>query len=411
MWPKDDDLEHIFKEGSSRHEYPYDPIAWGKMSMLLDRRRRRRLILWWSSGILGMILLYTGIMLMSDRTIHNEAQIELLSSEHDQFEENASIINSNSNTIINLESLTVSSNGNINKPPSVTHDHSKKATVINSNISFNTNRIEKIRQSEVNKTSTSDVLDNNTDFHILANKWPSQSRADIINIYSPLLISKLAIVYFVIPEINLPHPSLVLSSQKRDVSYSRLLISTFLGAETSWTPHGEFSSIDLSIGIKGGYNLSDKIAISVGANYRTDTYIAGHSDYKPVKGFWENGIAPTYIDANCKMIEISTGFSYAFNTHHKNGFIVSGLFVSNMMLKESYDYKFEDLTNNFESSWSGSNNTLFSNLELGIGYRRQLNNGNSIEFTPYSKIPISGIGHGNLMLSSFGLRLTYNLGI
>lgn len=59
---------------------------------------------------------------------------------------------------------------------------------------------------------------------------------------------------------------------------------------------------------------------------------------------------------------------------------------------------------NFSSSWTRSNTTWLNAIQLSPVYRFSNSGRSSVEIGPYFKIPLSGIGHGDIMLSSFGLK-------
>jgi hypothetical protein len=75
------------------------------------------------------------------------------------------------------------------------------------------------------------------------------------------------------------------------------------------------------------------------------------------------------------------------------------------MLEEKYYYRFEDPEDNWSNYLNSGNNTLFNSLELNVGYNHKLKNNIEITLEPYARLPINGIGHGQVMLSSGGIRL------
>lgn len=178
-----------------------------------------------------------------------------------------------------------------------------------------------------------------------------------------------------------------------------------LGAESSWTTNGEFSSIDLALGAQGQIFISNKFGFSLDINYLNDFYIAEKGDYKASSDFWKARTAPESTMAQNKMIEFGTGLSYYLSNYNQNGLFFGASVSSTYMINESYEYRYDDIRENFESSWIGENGKLFSSLKLNTGYRFGLSNNYYLQASPYLKLPLSGIGHGDIMLSSFGLNI------
>ncbi|RMG82685.1 MAG: hypothetical protein D6714_10985, partial [Bacteroidetes bacterium] len=54
------ELDKLFREGSEKYDFQYNPKAWEQMETLLDKAdRRRRLLIWWLSGVGLFILIFS----------------------------------------------------------------------------------------------------------------------------------------------------------------------------------------------------------------------------------------------------------------------------------------------------------------------------------------------------------------
>jgi len=457
MWPEDKDLELIFKEGSTKHDHSYDPAAWDQMSIMLDKQRRRKILLWVLGAAFALFAGgYTTYSLLNDVSNQNivtseqhnlstDSSSDIVSSpisvsENSYKNSNEELLETANNNVIISSTNTIDIVNNNqasikSSATSKTRDSSAATNRTNSTKRFADTQNSVTDDNNVNKAVTNNAIlvqQNNTSEQLTNvnleanNNYQVAGNLEIVtapaitpeiqkqaNISSVSNIGILPILPF-LTEIEVSQqPSLLEMTEFTDpIKPKRFLISGFAGIESSWTPNAEeFSSLDISLGIKTSYLLSNKLAVSLGANYRADTYTAGHTDYNAGEEFFEAGLVPMFTTADNDMLEISTGLFFTPSGAHNDGFLFSGQLISNIMLKENYNYNFEDATHNFESSWIGSNNTLFSNLELGVGYRRKLKNGHSADLSPYIKIPVNGIGHGKLKLSSFGLRMAINLGL
>ncbi len=170
------------------------------------------------------------------------------------------------------------------------------------------------------------------------------------------------------------------------------------------------SPAGLGAGILLGYHINKKFSIETGVlidekNYYTE---GGYFDRSRVPYFANNSNL-NIIDVNgdCKMIEIPLNLRYAFKTKGKNTWYATGGFSSYMMGREYYNYDYKDSWNSttYKSGYayhSGVKN-WFSIVNLGAGYERSLGTKTSLRIEPYIKIPVTGVGTGNLSITSMGL--------
>lgn len=182
----------------------------------------------------------------------------------------------------------------------------------------------------------------------------------------------------------------------------------------------EFSSVKSIAGKKGTITLgvlvnaaiSNKITVSSGLKYGLKNYQASTSDYElqnPARASMISG-----IDASCSILEIPLQVSYSlFNNNRKKIQVSSGL-SSYLMLKEEYNFKYTP------QSWykdyllvkNNANQHYLSVLNLSASYQIKPKSSN-IEWAiePYVKLPLGGVGEGDVRLKSSGisLNLTYDI--
>ena len=83
--------------------------------------------------------------------------------------------------------------------------------------------------------------------------------------------------------------------------------------------------------------------------------------------------------------------------------------LSNFMLREEYDYQFDESSDDFTGVFSGENHNFASQIELSTAYKLRTGGGYFIDAGPYLKLPLSGVGHGNVRLTSVGIRIGVSL--
>ena len=191
----------------------------------------------------------------------------------------------------------------------------------------------------------------------------------------------------------------------------KFILNANLGVEAAKTPLGDRSDADINLGFKVGYVAGSNLVLSAGLNYVKEGYVADGDDYSPPVGFWQNfgGTVPDEILAVCDMIDLSIGAAYHFSEVNDNGLVAQVNFISNYMVREEYDYRFSDPGSNDTFIFSGENQTLFSNAELGLAYKFKVGNRLIIDAGSYVKIPTRGIGHGSMRLTTVGVRLGISL--
>jgi hypothetical protein len=83
------------------------------------------------------------------------------------------------------------------------------------------------------------------------------------------------------------------------------------------------------------------------------------------------------------------------------------------MKRETYDYYYKDppsqTIENKSWTFNNANKHFFTILNLSAGYQRKLNRSLSLTAEPYIKIPLDGIGFGNLKLNSAGIAITLSV--
>ncbi len=207
-------------------------------------------------------------------------------------------------------------------------------------------------------------------------------------------------------ELTLENKSEVLDEKK-----PKFLFNVNAGVEIAQSPLGGLSDTDYSFGFNFGYAASSKLVVNAGVNYIRECYLAEGGDYSPPVGFWSatEGVAPEEILALCDMIDVSLGASYHFTGVQNNGLMARVSLLSNFMLREEYDYRFAQNSDDFTGVFRGDSETFLSQVELATSYKWRTGAGYFLDAGPYLKLPLNGVGHGNVRLTSIGLRVGISL--
>jgi len=109
------------------------------------------------------------------------------------------------------------------------------------------------------------------------------------------------------------------------------------------------------------------------------------------------------------MWEIPVNVRYNFPSGGKMKWFATAGLSTYLMTKESYNYE----ATKWGTPWGvGKTYTyetpyhnLFSILNLSVGYEQRLGKIGNLRLEPYLRVPLSGIGTGNLSIMSAGLNI------
>jgi hypothetical protein len=177
---------------------------------------------------------------------------------------------------------------------------------------------------------------------------------------------------------------------------------------------GALSSPGTNLGLTLERRLGSRWSIQTGVVYATKKYKAKGEDYHPPEGFWGYGDIPEETDAKCDVIDIPINLRYYFKPGAHHQFYASTGLSSYFMLTEDYHYHYESYGNSHKvDSWSvkNENQHFFGIYNLSVGYQRKLGKQWYLEIEPFIKVPLSGVGFGEVDLWSTGsmFSLKYNL--
>jgi hypothetical protein len=196
--------------------------------------------------------------------------------------------------------------------------------------------------------------------------------------------------------------------QKNFHFYAGLMV----GADFSTIKFQSVKGMGNSFGLLLGYHIShSKFNIETGfyldiKKYYTD---GEYFNKKNVPYFNNNpNVNINYVSGTCNMYEIPVNVRYNIaQTKNTSFFAVLGL-SSYLMHEENYNY---ELSTTGGSAWPSnvsyyhSTKNWFSIMNLSVGYEHRLGKIGDIRIEPYAKLPLSGVGKGNLAITSGGLNV------
>jgi hypothetical protein len=209
----------------------------------------------------------------------------------------------------------------------------------------------------------------------------------------------------VIPKEEVPKKK----EKKKRAGVGGFVFSLSAGPDISAAGLDDMGKLQPVYGVGLGYRLSEKFTLRTGMYVASKIYTASPSDYKP------EYTPPNFnylqkVDADCRVYEIPVTLAYQWGKRNHQWFASAGV-SSYLMKRETYDYLYKypsGQTYSYRRIIENENKHFLSAISLSSGYTRKLNNTFSISAEPYIKIPVSGVGWGNINLQSGGVLFSIN---
>jgi hypothetical protein len=164
-----------------------------------------------------------------------------------------------------------------------------------------------------------------------------------------------------------------------------------------------------NIGVAAGYHFNDKFSIHTGAIFTEKKYKVDGPDFTAPKGTPISYYKLDNVNGYCRMWEFPLLVRYTIGQGPKGSTFLSTGLSSYYMTEEHYDYSYYSALGSLASRTSEyeSNDThILSILHLSAGFERRMTRNLSVLIEPYAKLPLGGVGFGDIRLSSFGLNLS-----
>jgi len=188
-----------------------------------------------------------------------------------------------------------------------------------------------------------------------------------------------------------------------------IIIGLTAGLDLSTVKFTHGDNIGYNFGIKAGYQFSKHWSVYTGAIYTKKNYNLNGKDFHPPHPYFTLYVNLQNVEGYCKMWEIPLQAKYTFNPGAKTAFFASTGLSSYIMTRQYYNYSWKNNMNQpMTGSW-GTDSTfkhVFSILHLSAGFEKQLGKHMNWQIEPYAKIPLGGVGFGNIRLSSFGINFS-----
>lgn len=209
-----------------------------------------------------------------------------------------------------------------------------------------------------------------------------------------------------------PKESMGSNAQERE----RSVVSFLAGPDLTSVRGAGKSSLSENIGLAYSYPLTKALRVSVGATYAKKNYTSAYKFYAPSNPP-EMAQLPSNVSAVCDVLDVPLTASYTVLKGKKVKFNVSAGLSSYFMLKEKYTFDYEGGGSYGGSQKSavyevnGENQHIFGVADFSISIEKKINDKINIGVKPFVKMPLTGIGYGNVDLESKGVAFTLGMSL
>jgi hypothetical protein len=320
---------------------------------------------------------------------------------------NAFSINNGSELVNNLNTKTENENASI---PAIQNEviftNRKAENNLISNEKTTKNSLQ-IADNQLNKENNNDViLPNNNQYSEVIIK------NDLQIILLSFLIGK-QIFQYQKPNFNqeIAELKLPLKQPKFDPFFRKgFSIRLAYSPDISRVGTNKIEKIGSNYGALLEYRFNKRLVLQTGIIRSIKYYDAYPEQYKWIWG--KPPVKLVEVAAKCKMLDYPINIRYDFVANSKTRIFGNLGLTTYKMLKETYDYDYEDNTNPKIKwrQWNGKTGTYYtSNLNISIGFEKQIAKALTLQVEPFAKAPLKDIGFGNVPLVTYGLMFSGNV--
>lgn len=414
-----DHFEHKIREKLQDADFPFDQDAWAQMEKKLDAitptSKRRGGFPWWMGGLVLLLCVSVGTAVWYNYETNESSPLKLTMV--DSLSATEVVVNGDDKSLTgktdpdnhpvdlpkgNLnDSLEAFANSNLPKKNIKSDPDSKITAHYSKNVSI------------FSANATAAINDINDNINSIAGRTVN-TPADSVGIAGVALSPAAGPIVLHNVQVYTAKDAEIadsLSSQPAELQHIIITpkpsqrhgfaLGFAVGPDYSAAPHLRLGNFGVSAGLQLQYAINNRFSISTGAFYAKKTYGATPADYEAPYSFKK-------VDADCKVLDVPLNLNVTLFESGKHSWAATVGSSSYFMLREEYNMYYNN-NNLHKYVYDNGSQHYFSILNLGIGYQQQAARHIMWGITPYAKVPLAGVGHGKVKLTSFGFTLHINL--
>ncbi|WP_078669690.1 hypothetical protein [Chitinophaga eiseniae] len=403
-----EDFENSIRNKLNEADHPFDPQAWDKMEALLDGNKGRKpVFIWWWAAAAVLLLALSVWWFMPDTG--STKQPEPITNAHhlpgenlpekntghfpEKKENQGKIPGKQQQTPVVSPAITNRQSNTVKKETSATASYTVAANNNNNTQrppDKGTTRLVPDQQAPVLPLSGEKKEDNDNGY--------TKINVDNINDYTKIDTTAVNDDYRTV-SVALKDSTLTAVKRKTKKWYAGLV----LGPDLTVAPSFKYGNIGFNAGVLVHYYFNPHLFVTTGAVYSKKIYGAAPEDYRTGSTSTPYGTLEK-VNADCDVLDVPINMNYTFLSVKKNKVSATLGFSNYFMLREKYRYLYEYGPPK-ERTVTNENQHYLSIINAGILYQRPAGRGLLLGVQPYVKIPLNGVGYGQVKLYSAGMTV------
>jgi hypothetical protein len=201
------------------------------------------------------------------------------------------------------------------------------------------------------------------------------------------------------------------ATKKDDIKLQKPKPSFYVGVlaapDLSTVKWQSIKDVGGGVGLLLGYSFNSRWAIESGVYYTKKKYYTDGEYFDKTNAWMLKYVDQLKIDGVCHMWEFPLNVRYNLSTGEKMKWFATAGASAYYMPREIYDCTGYYNGMPWAKGWDQkpTHNKWSSNLNFSIGYEQRLGKIGNLRLEPYVRVPMSGIGTGNLSIMSAGLNI------
>ena len=404
------DIDKFFQQRSAQHDFEYNPDAWAEMEILLDKEERSHRFWWWLSGLFVVAFCLFALFFDRNKAMDsNAASLGIAQTSNKKVEQPSQGTRQEVGTLSNDEK----------KPIDYTAIKKKKIQESASKTAPSKTIMAMLAPKDMSAKSVVSYLNKGYHAGLVGDDLAAKKQAIRLNQNqrTSAKLEKMALLPTLLPSpllMDAPDIDIFTLAQKVNLKQRKAdnqwLIGAFFASEISSVELETISKNNFRFGGQTVYRFKRKYGTSIGVSYTRKKYKVNEGDYTPPKGFWTRKIAPQSTQATTDILEVPVTIEFFPKGYKQNGLYTNLGLTSYFMLKEKYRYSYDLPDPDLIREWhtEKENKHWFGVGQIAIGYQRVMSPKVYAQLGSYVQMPLTGIGHGQVNLWSFGLDWKMN---
>lgn len=405
----DKELDDLMKKANESQSYSYDSDSWTALSEKLDKTPKRG----FAGGQVTLLIIIAGVLLMSvlyfTVSKQSPATAYVATSLVPEKEQDSNLVgNAEKITKIPTDARNEKVRGNDESNGSSKKNDFEKTPVYSEHQKRSTDRKELNTPVKVSVAEPDRGLDHHEQTNTPSNTETQRASpvsirpVNAISLEEEGIADSAAVEKVEVAEVKSELNVKDSVEEKKDekVRKSRLAVKLSVSPDFSSQGFSKTDAIGWNYGGAVEYRINKAFAVSAGLLNTRKYYTAEDVTY--------GKYTAEFAEGDCRMWDIPLNIHYYVPSNQSLQLIGSLGFSSYIMKQENYVY-YPDETNKdrkYYSEINNENSEWFKILNVSIAAQLQISPAVYLQLEPFIKAPLTGLGEGNISLSSFGTFFT-----